>query len=205
MSRPGRSSTLAALLLLICCCAGPAPAAAAARRMMLQDANATAPALLEAANASSNASSPVASPEPQLEEASPSSNASSPLPSPEAQLEAAVVGASGPAGDHVSVDGDHVSVDDKIKYLVSAYCKQQTGWDCDYAVATTVTSQVAFVDDGFTPVSLSNVRVSDTAFSAFACAYSYAYHRCQLDLSQEVESKVSSTTFDGFSVDTRVG
>jgi hypothetical protein len=198
-----RSTQHAALLLLLLCAAAPPPAAAAvARRMMLQDVNATTtPALLEDATPSNNnASSPAPSPaEPQLGDATPSSNSTaSPAPSPEPQqLDHPQPLGAGPAS--------YIRLDDKIKYLVATYCQQQTGWDCAYAVASTGTSQVAFVDDGFTPVELSDVRVADATFAAFACAYSETARRCQLDLSQEVEGKVSSTTTDGFSLDVRVG
>ena len=91
-------------------------------------------------------------------------------------------------------------VTDKLKHLVELYCEQQNKncYDID-------TSKVAFVDDGFTPVQLSPPTFKDAAFAALACAYSDTPYKCQIDLGIEVEQKASSTTTDGYSIDTRLG
>lgn len=172
---PAPKAGALALLLLLLLACAALPATAAPPRRMLLDANATAPAAPEDANVTAPAA-----PEHATSSAAPTDPVAAPL-----------LRAAAPSSNKVT---------DKLKHMVELYCEQRNTncYDID-------TSKVGFVDDGFTPVQLSAPVFKDAAFAALACAYSDTPYKCQIDLAIEVEQKASSTTTDGYSIDTRLG
>jgi hypothetical protein len=175
---------------------------------MMLDANATAPAALEAANASSPSPEPVADAwgqQPSTDESPVDANATAP-----AAQEAA--NASSPSPDPSSVSwGLQAPADapsttkfkDRVERMVLDYCAQRGYKNLCYGIDI---SGLTFVEDGFTePKLTSSPQLTSAAFAGLACAYSDTPYKCSIDVSIDVEQKASSTTTRGYSLDTRLG